>query len=170
MLNAKRKRFCEEYVKTLNATESALKAGYKEKSAGQEGHNLLQMPDIQKYLQKLQAGLAKKHAITIDELIKDLAEIKNINIAEIYDENGFIKELHQLPSEFTKCIQEIHETKFSYGKNDSEKAVTKIKFYSRLDAIEKLAKHLGFYEKDNEQSRPVGFKIEIVNADRGRAK
>ena len=162
MLSDKRKRFCEEYVKDPNGSEAAIRAGYAKKTCRQSAHEILTIPDAIDYIEKIQAKIAKRNKITIDELIQDLAEIKNINIVDLYDENGFLKELHELPKEFTKCIQEITETKMKYGK-DTEKAVTKVKFYSRLDAIEKLAKHLGFYERDNEQKRATGFEIEIIN-------
>ena len=66
--------------------------------------------------------------------------------------------------EFTKSIQEVTQVAHTLGPG-TEKRTTKVKFYSRLEAIEKLAKHLGFYERDNEQSRikielPYDIKIE----------
>jgi len=35
--------------------------------------------------------------------------------------------------------------------SEAKRVTTKYKLYAKLDAIEKLAKHLGFYEKDNRQ-------------------
>jgi len=143
MLNNKRKRFCEEYVKNLNGNEAAILTGYSKKTARNVASNLLAMPEVKEYVEILQDEIAKRNEITIDELIQDLAEMKNINIADLYDEDGLLIDISQLPASFTRCIQEVVETKSGL----------KIKFYSKLDAIEKLAKHLGFYEKDNEQSK-----------------
>jgi len=143
MISAKRKRFCDEYIKSLNGNEAAILAGYSKKTARNKASNLLTMPEVAKYLDQLQAKVAKRNEITIDELIQDLAEMKNIDVADLYDEDGLLIDISQLPASFTRCIQEVIETKSGL----------KIKFYSKLDAIEKLAKHLGFYEKDNEQSK-----------------
>jgi len=166
-MNAKRQRFCEEYMKDLNGKEAAIRAGYAKKHAAFEASKLLAIPEISEYVTQLKKETSKRNNITVDELIQDLAEIKNINVADLYDENGLLKDLHQLPREFTKCINEITETKSIWGKEgENEKTVRKVKFYSRLDAIEKLAKHLGFYEKDNKQQSELKFKIEIVDADK----
>ena len=49
-MTAKQKRFCEEFVKTGNAKQSAIKAGYSEKTAKQIGQKLLTRVDLQKYM------------------------------------------------------------------------------------------------------------------------
>lgn len=49
-LNARQAKFVADYLKTGNATQSAIKAGYSKKSAGVRGHELLQNVEI---IQKL---------------------------------------------------------------------------------------------------------------------
>jgi len=143
MLSAKRKRFCEEYVKCLDGNGAAILAGYSKRTARNKASNLLTVPEVASYLDQLQAKIAKRNDITVDELIRDLAEMKNLDVADLYDEDGLLIDISRLPTSFTRCIQEVIETRHGL----------RIKFYSKLDAIEKLAKHLGFYEKDNEQSK-----------------
>lgn len=46
-MTAKQDRFCHEYTIDLNATQSAIRAGYSEKSARKIGCELLTKPDIQ---------------------------------------------------------------------------------------------------------------------------
>jgi len=143
MITAKRKRFCEEYIKSLNGSEAAILAGYSRKTARNKASNLLTIPEVAKYLDQLQTKIAKRNEITIDKLIQDLMEIKNVDIRDLYDEDGLLIDISQLPASLARCIQEVTETKSGF----------KIKFYSKLDAIIQLAKHLGFYEKDNSQSK-----------------
>ena len=45
-LNDKQKRFCQEYLKDLNATQAAIRAGYSEKSARSIANENLTKPDI----------------------------------------------------------------------------------------------------------------------------
>ena len=52
-LNAKQVRFCEEYLIDLNATQSAVRAGYSVKTAKQMGSENLSKPDIAEYIAKL---------------------------------------------------------------------------------------------------------------------
>ena len=60
----KRELFIEEYVKSLNATQSAINAGYSPKTARQQGHRLL-----------TNANISKK----IDELLKQRLENCNVD-------------------------------------------------------------------------------------------
>ena len=53
MLNVRQEAFCLEYAKCGNATESAKKAGYSEKTAKSTGQRLLTYVDIKNRLQEL---------------------------------------------------------------------------------------------------------------------
>lgn len=50
-LTEKQKAFCDFYIETLNATESAKRAGYSENSAEVIGFENLRKPKIEKYIQ-----------------------------------------------------------------------------------------------------------------------
>ena len=54
-LNDRQVRFCEEYLIDLNAMQSAIRAGYSEKTAKQMGSENLSKPDIAKYIAELKA-------------------------------------------------------------------------------------------------------------------
>lgn len=51
-LTQKQKRFCEEYIKTANASASAVAAGYSRKTAGAIGAENLKKPQIAAYIKK----------------------------------------------------------------------------------------------------------------------
>lgn len=52
VLTQKQKRFCEEYIKTANASASAVAAGYSKKTAGAIGAENLKKPQIAAYIKK----------------------------------------------------------------------------------------------------------------------
>ena len=51
-LTQKQKRFCEEYIKTTNASAAAVAAGYSKKTAGAIGAENLKKPQIAAYIKK----------------------------------------------------------------------------------------------------------------------
>lgn len=51
-LTQKQKRFCEEYIKTTNASAAAVAAGYSKKTAGAIGAENLKKPQISAYIKK----------------------------------------------------------------------------------------------------------------------
>ena len=51
-LTDKQKRFCDEYLIDLNATQAAIRAGYSKKTARQTATENLSKPYIQKYIKE----------------------------------------------------------------------------------------------------------------------
>lgn len=51
-LTQKQERFVEEYIKDLNATQAAIRAGYSEKTAGVQGSVLLKNPNVSAEVKK----------------------------------------------------------------------------------------------------------------------
>ena len=74
-LSVKHKRCCEEYLVDLNATQAAIRAGYKEKTARSQGQRLLTNVDIQKYIAELQKKQSERTGITADTVLKELEKI-----------------------------------------------------------------------------------------------
>lgn len=74
-MNARQKRFCDEYLISLNATDAAKKAGYKGNYVGQNADKLLKNTKIQSYLEE---RLAEKESALIadqDDILKLLTRI-----------------------------------------------------------------------------------------------
>lgn len=138
-LNDRQKAFVREYVRTWNATKAAIKAGYAEDSAGVTGCNLLKNPNIENAISIARtktAELAGVSALMIAEELMKVAFSDMGNHAE-WGPNGVM--LKPSSDMDTAAVQEVNETA-------SEKGVRRsIKLHSKTDALDKLAKHLGFY-------------------------
>lgn len=74
-LTEKQKRFCEEYLVDLNATQAAIRAGYKEKTARSSASENLTKPDIQQYLRELIDQRSERTGITADTVLLELERI-----------------------------------------------------------------------------------------------
>jgi len=145
-LTNKQEKFCREYLIDLNGTQAAIRAGYSEKTANKEACQLMAKLHIQERILLLKEKAAKRNQVTFDDLIHDLDEMRKADLKDLYDEDGNLKEIKDLPDSVTRIIQEL-----SIIEAGPLKSTTKYKLYSKLEAIEKLAKHLGFYERDNVQ-------------------
>ncbi|HIF5510040.1 terminase small subunit [Pasteurella multocida] len=77
-LTDKQKRFVEEYLIDLNATQAAIRAGYAEKAANREGSRLLSNVDIQEAIQKAQNTRAERVQISQDDVLRDLMELRDM--------------------------------------------------------------------------------------------
>ena len=74
-MTAKQKRFCDEYLIDLNATQAAIRAGYSEKTARAMGAENLTKPYIKDYIE---GRMAEKESALIadqDEVLKYLTRV-----------------------------------------------------------------------------------------------
>ena len=77
-LTIKEKAFCREYVKTGNASQSYINAGYKAKnnqSAGVMGHRMLKKPKIASEITKLENAKAKPTIMSGQEVMEHFSAI-----------------------------------------------------------------------------------------------
>ncbi|EML5161318.1 terminase small subunit [Staphylococcus aureus] len=68
-LTAKQARFVNEYIRTLNVTQSAIKAGYSANSAHVTGYRLLKKPHIKQYIQEQKDKIIDENVLTAKELL-----------------------------------------------------------------------------------------------------
>lgn len=85
MLNARQKAFCEYYVASGNATESAKKAGYSEKTAKSIGQRLLTFVDVQTYIEELNQNVKNNRIADMTEVKEFWTETLRNNKAKMQD-------------------------------------------------------------------------------------
>ncbi len=76
-MKPKQQRFVDEYMVDLNATQAAIRAGYSEHTAAEQGHQLLQKPSVIEAVQVAQDAVSKRVEVTVDDVVAGLwAEAK----------------------------------------------------------------------------------------------
>lgn len=68
-LTEKQKAFCDYYIESLNATESAKRAGYSEKTAKEVGYENLTKPHIKNYISKRLKEIEDKRIAKAEEVL-----------------------------------------------------------------------------------------------------
>lgn len=74
-LNAKRKRFVQEYLIDLNATQAAIRAGYSAKTAKSSGQRLLTYVEVAEAITKAQKRREKRMELNQDRVVAELAKL-----------------------------------------------------------------------------------------------
>ena len=75
-LSDKQELFCREYLKDFNATQAAIRAGYSEDTASQQGSRLLNNVKVSERLEKLSKALLEQIDEDILDNLKTLREIR----------------------------------------------------------------------------------------------
>ena len=94
-LTEKQKRFADEYLTDLNATQAAIRAGYSRKTANRIASENLSKLDIQKYIQERLKERQERAEITQDMIVDELGKL---GFADI--ETEFLK-----PSDKIKALE-----------------------------------------------------------------
>ncbi len=68
-------RFCQEYLKDLNATQAAIRAGYAEKAARQQGSRLLTNAAVKDRVNELLIERGDRVRIDSDYVLQNLATV-----------------------------------------------------------------------------------------------
>lgn len=74
-MTEKQKRFCDEYLIDLNATQAAIRAGYSAKTAGRIGTENVQKPVIKNYIAERMAEKESKLIADQDEVLRYLTSV-----------------------------------------------------------------------------------------------
>lgn len=74
-MNERQKRFADEYIISGNATQSAIKAGYSERSAYSTGERMLKNVEVARYISKRTQELHEERAMTVAEALAISASI-----------------------------------------------------------------------------------------------
>ena len=81
-LTAKQKKFADNYIKTGNATQSAIDAGYSKKTAKSVGSENLTKPDIKAYIDKKMREIESDRIMGAQEALEFLTNVVRGNELE----------------------------------------------------------------------------------------
>lgn len=74
-MNARQKKFCDEYLIDCNATQAAIRAGYSPKTAKSIGNENLTKPDLKAYIDEQLELLHSKRTADAQEVLEYLTSV-----------------------------------------------------------------------------------------------
>lgn len=157
-LTPKQEAYCQAYRRAKNKTEAYIEAfdtqNMKRETINRKAVELHEKPHITARLRQLFDELEEASKMDVAELVKTLSQMVRFDMGEFYDENGCLKNVHQMSLIARQMISHAESQESYNSKGEFVGTTKKIRSISKLDAIEKLMKHLGAYEKDNAQKKP----------------
>ena len=153
---ARMEKFCQEYLIDLNATQAAIRAKYSKKTANRMASENLSKPVIQARIKELQEELRKKTGITAERVVAELAKVGFSNIKDFIESGNTITDLSTLPRDLTAAVESV-QTDIRHDSGDSDGYTEKVRFklHNKLGALEQVGRHLGVFEKDNQQKQAI---------------
>lgn len=103
-LTDKQKRFCDEYLCDMNATQAAIRAGYSKRTAYRTGADNLKKPQIRAYIDKRMAEKDVELIATQNEVLQYLTSVmrgESVAVEVVVDGDG-AKLIEKEPSEMER--------------------------------------------------------------------
>ena len=142
-MTKKQKRFVEEYLIDLNATQAAIRAGYSPATAGSIGQENLTKPEIHAAISKAMAEHSKRTGVSVDRVIKELAKIAFVKITDVVDTND-VTIKSDAEEDDLAAVQSVKVKTMDTDKGSSEER--EIKLNDKVKALELLGKHFGMWD------------------------
>ena len=168
ILTPKQEIFTLEYLVDMNATQSAIRAGYSRKTASSQGERLLRNVEVQSRIGELKRKKAEKLDISENRILAEIASIAFSNIAELEAEHGGFAGLKTLNPATRRAIQSVKFKRYLERTTEGgfeEVEIIEIKMHPKLPALEKICEIKGIIAPPVQQ-RPVEVIINVTgNAD-----
>jgi phage terminase small subunit len=106
-LSLKEQLFAENYLCAFNASDVALKAGYSEHTARQQGYENLTKPYIKTYIQDKAQDKLQKLGINQDRVIAEIAKIAFADVTEFFNDDWSMKQVSEIDPTKTPAIKSV---------------------------------------------------------------
>lgn len=160
-LTEKQKLFVQEYLIDLNATQAAIRAGYKatKKNTFEViGYQLLQKTSVSEQIQLAMAERSRRTGINQDRVIQELARIAFVNPQNVINsEDASVRA--DASEDDLACIQSVKVKTMDGDKGSSVER--EVRLADKMRALELLGKHLGMFKDKIELDADMELNITV---------
>lgn len=174
-LTNKQKRFIDEYLVDINATQAAIRTGYSKRSAAAIGNENLLKPAIADEIKRR----IKEMGMPAEEVILRLGDMARGDLADLMDvtTSGFTIKLmdkdergNLIVSPKTKLIKKIKQKVTTYlskkeDGEDREIIETELELYSAQEALNLLGKHHKLFTDNVQINVGKAIKVRLTDGD-----
>jgi phage terminase small subunit len=167
-LTDKERRFVDEYLVDLNATQAAIRAGYSEDSAASIGSENLRKPHIAARVEKRMAAREARTEVTQDRIVQELARVAFGDARRVMSwgpDGVTLIDSETLDDDAAALVAEASETTTQHGGS------VKLKVNDKVKALELLGRHMGMFNDKLIHGGKVegGFSLTVVRSEKAAA-
>lgn len=165
-LTIKQQAFVHAYLETGNASEAYRRAydaqNMKPETVKVKASELLRHGNVAVTVEAARTKLAEKHSVTADRIVRELALVGFSNMLDymtINEGEAFI-DFSRLTRDQAGAIGEVTVESYKEPGDDGQRVKrTKFKLHDKLSALEKLGKHLGMFDRGDDDRGNITVQI-----------
>ena len=141
-------RFVEEYLKDLNASQAAYRAGYSAKNVGKIGSVLLGKGRIAEAMEEAKARRRIRTEVSQDIVIRELVLLATQDPDHyLIDDEGNVTLAEGAPAGAMRAISSVHTKNRTMTREGETETIREVRmtFWNKTHALELLGKHLAMF-------------------------
>jgi len=139
----KQRRFVEEYLKDLNATQAAIRAEYKG-DPNTVGPRLLVNVGVQKAIAARMKERGRRTEVTQDRVLLELARIAFADPRKLFGDDGKLRTISELDDDTAAAVASMEVL----AGGDGAATTVKVRLVDKGAALTNAMRHLGMFAKD----------------------
>ena len=170
-MSEKHAAFVREYLVDLNATQAAIRAGYSEATASQQGARLLANVKIAAAIREAMDQRAERVQLQADEVLAELRALVRSNVKHFkIDDNGSVELASDAPPDAFRAVASVKH-KIRSDDDGNVMREVELKLWDKNSAIDKAMRHLGIFNDKLDVTsgqKPLRFTLAIGHDDSDR--
>lgn len=152
-MTPKQERFVAEYLKDLNATQAAIRAGFSAKTAKQAGCRLLTNVDVASAIQVGKTQQLETAGLSAARVLEEYRRLAFADIREFFQGDGTLKPMSEWTAEQGAQVasMEVIIKNAEAGDGQTDR-VHKFRVWDKTKALTDLAKHFALLTEKVEHS------------------
>ena len=141
------------------------RAGYSERTANEQGSQLLAKLSVREAIAEAELARSERTQIRADAVLRELARLGFSDLRNFvaWGPDGVrLRPSTELPEDLARCVSEVSQTVSEGGGS------IKFKLHSKVEALDKLGRHLGLFKDVHEHTFPQGLPVSPEDAEAGR--
>lgn len=175
-LTNKQKRFVEEYLIDLNASQAAIRAGYSPKTAQEQSYQLIRKTSVAAAIKEAMQKRSRRTGLTQDMVLEELSSIAFARLSDVMDWGETTMKQVNMDGEIVDIVHYGLKLKGSkdipqhilpaLAKIKEDKHGLTVEMHNKIQALTLLGKHLGMFIDRTEITGKDGGAIELTDTER----
>lgn len=157
----KQQLFISEYLKDYNATQAALRAGYRDTRALRSwASNLLRKPTVRAEIERRASAAMRKLEISAERVLLERARLAFFDPRRLFDASGAPRPINELDDDTAAAVAGV-DVDAAIDERGRDASRIRYKLADKAASLTALEKHLGLYRDDNGDSAPLNIHIHL---------
>lgn len=150
-MTPKQEAFVREYLIDLNATQAAIRAGYSEKTAMEQGYQLLQNTSVAAAIKAGQEALAEQAQVTKERIVAEFCRMG------FYDPASIAGQPMSGPEDIPNLPEDVRRSIVGWGWDKAGNFT--LKLADKNAALVNLGRHLGMFTDKVETKGEMSINV-----------